>query len=439
MNYTLLLFASLFLSQTVLAQKESTLKKITPNDRSEGSQFGYRSDINNDYCIVASSYIDNEVNGTIIPDAGAAYIFKRQVNGDWILHQKLLADTPKHYDFFGSAVCMNDQFIFVSATGDDNTKDLTISSRKGAVYVYKKSKDGKFALAQKIILSNRNNIDSFGETMFVKDSLLAIGAFGRTVNNTKLSGTVFIYKLSKNGNWELSATVLPPMNNGEMFGSEICLTKNKLVIASAIPERAYVFERRNDSTYAFIKELLPNISNVSRVGSSIAMNDEFIFLGSTGKFYNNGGKPPCDSTGSLDRQKKLLGAGIVYVYSNKSGKYELLQSLTPLKPTADMYFGHDMSLSGNNLIISAIGERIPEVKCEESAFGGAAYLFELQGHKWIQKEKIVSPIRSHWDKFAYSVAICSDYLIIGSRFDAEDSNEQNYKAEAGSAYIMRLR
>lgn len=439
MNYTVLLIISLFSSQTILAQNVSALKKITAKDRSEGSQFGWSSDIHNDYCIVGSPHIDMVLNGTKIPDAGAVYIFKRQVNGEWTQNQKLLSETTKHYDFFGHAVCMNDQFIFVSATGDDNSKDLTFSSRKGAVYVYKKSKEGIFGLTQKIILSNRYNIDSFGETIFVKDSLLAIGASGRTVNKTKLSGTVFIYKLLKNGNWELSATVLPPINKGEMFGSEICLTKNKLVIASGLPERAYIFERRNDSTYAFIKELLPNISNVSPIGSSITMNDEFIFLGSTGKLDHNGGRPTCDSTGLLNRQKKMLGAGTVYVYSNKSGKYELLQSLTPIKPTEDMYFGHDMSLSGNNLIISAIGERIPDVKCEESAFGGAAYLFELKDHKWIQKEKIISPIRTYWDKFAFSVAICSEYLIIGSRFDDEDSYEQNYKAEAGSAYILRLR
>lgn len=427
-----------FLSNFVCAQSGTRLIKITPNDRTENAQFGWTTGITNQYCIVGSPHVDEEINGKSIPDVGAAYIFKKQPDGKWIQHQQLKGDFSKHYNFFGNVVCINDQFAFVSATGDDNTTDLTDGSRKGAVYVYKKSPNGLFLLSQKIILTIRNNSDSFGKSMFVNDSILAIGAIGKTVNNVKLSGTVFIYKLSIKGIWELSATVPPPTHKGELFGSKICLTKNKLLITSDLPERTYVFEKNNDSSYIFLKELLPSVASDSRIGSAIAMNDDYIFVGTTGTFDKNGGNPTCDPISLAERQKQKRGAGAVYVFSNKTSEYVLLQRLVPLDQTADMYFGHAISLSGNKLIISAVGERLSSAECDKSAFFGSAYVFDLHKDRWSEKQKLISPIRSYWDKFAFSVSICSEYMIIGSRFDDEDFKEKNYKIDAGSAYILKL-
>ena len=63
---------------------------------------------------------------------------------------------------------------------------------------------------------------------------------------------------------------------------------------------------------------------------------------------------------------------------------------------------------------------------------------ELPLFTQVTETKIVATDRQASDYFGYSVAISGNYAIVGAYYEDHDANEQNYKSDAGSAYIFEL-
>ena len=67
-----------------------------------------------------------------VPTSGAVYVFKRDVTGDWVETDKLVAADGAAYDFFGRAVAISGDRVAVGASSDDNIR----GSEAGAAYVF---------------------------------------------------------------------------------------------------------------------------------------------------------------------------------------------------------------------------------------------------------------------------------------------------------------
>ncbi|MDM8550652.1 Ig-like domain-containing protein [Desulfobacterales bacterium HSG2] len=92
--------------------------------------------------------------------------------------------------------------------------------------------------------------------------------------------------------------------------------------------------------------------------------------------------------------------------------------------SADSYFGCSVSVSGDYAIIGASGDNHST---------GAAYIFQRTGtDSWTQQQKLTAEDGASSDRFGASVAISSDYAIIGvPHSDGEKGSN------AGSAYIFK--
>ena len=66
------------------------------------------------------------------PSSGAVYMFRRDVTGDWVETDKLIAADGAAYDFFGRAVAISGDRVAVGASSDDNIR----GSEAGAAYVF---------------------------------------------------------------------------------------------------------------------------------------------------------------------------------------------------------------------------------------------------------------------------------------------------------------
>ena len=66
-------------------------------------------------------------------DGGAAYVFLKQSNGQYSMHQKLTAPEGQGHDYhyFGIAVAMEESHVLVGAAGDNKN-----GVNSGAVFVY---------------------------------------------------------------------------------------------------------------------------------------------------------------------------------------------------------------------------------------------------------------------------------------------------------------
>jgi hypothetical protein len=83
-------------------------------------------------------------------------------------------------------------------------------------------------------------------------------------------------------------------------------------------------------------------------------------------------------------------------------------------------FGASVAIEGNIVVVGAYQNDSNGSDC------GAAYVYELSGSQWIQKQKLVPSDGVAGDKFGKSVAIQGDTIVVGSYYD--DSN--------GSAYVF---
>ena len=92
----------------------------------------------------------------------------------------------------------------------------------------------------------------------------------------------------------------------------------------------------------------------------------------------------------------------------------------PSDANASDSFGVAVAIDGNTAVVGAYQNDSNGSDC------GAAYVYELSGSQWIEKQKLVGSDGSAGDKFGRSVAVEGDTIVVGSYYDDNK----------GSAYVF---
>ena len=113
----------------------------------------------NDYDIFDANFI----NG-----AGAAYIFEKQ-NNSWVRIQKIVADDRSNQSiFFGSAVAIDNNLLVVGAVNEPkDVNGINTITNAGAIYLYERQLNGTWIPLQKKITRDRRSNDNIGNTYSV--------------------------------------------------------------------------------------------------------------------------------------------------------------------------------------------------------------------------------------------------------------------------------
>ncbi|GAB4435075.1 MAG: hypothetical protein OHK0011_18260 [Turneriella sp.] len=133
-------------------------------------------------------------------DAGAAYVFKRDSNGDWIQDAYLKASNAGAGDVFGNSVAVSGATIVVGAYGEDSnqtTIDNTDGSAStdnsasgaGAAYVFKRDASGNWIQDAYLKASNANASDYFGYSVAVSGSTIVVGTIWEDSSQNTITNT----------------------------------------------------------------------------------------------------------------------------------------------------------------------------------------------------------------------------------------------------------
>lgn len=423
-----------FLVKVSQSQTKTELIKIVADDRAKRDQFGWSTAIFGNYFVTGTpckKAKDIKAN-TLLNDGGAAYVFKKDSSGNWTQSQLLFADNPKMLDFFGTSVSMYDNYLAIGADGDNNgTMDNNKTDiRQGAVYMYKLDDSGNYHNTQKIILDYRGVWDKFGWSVCLNKRKLAIGAPVKSFPDPELEGAVYIYELNTSGVWVNKDTVKCPEKNILYFGCEIQISDSLMIIGTLNAEKVFIYKLTKNDKWKLIKKLNSSDNSDINFGSSVALHGNVICVGAQG----NNEQPNQTST---NRRKNLLGAGSVSIYQIDSiNNITFKQRITAKDIKAEMHFGQSMSMTDSLLVIGAFGDPLDIENLSNNMYAGAVYIFKknTEGY-FVETKKIVSPIRSVWDKFGFSVSADKKTVIIGSRFEKEDVQEKNTILDAGAVYI----
>lgn len=414
--------------------------KLCSDNRTQGECFGWACFLNKNYCLVGTPERNMKIKGKFFQEAGIVYLFGKNALLNWELKQKLYSTNRKAFDFYGGSVSMNDSFIVVGAEGIDDSITNNSMVRNGAVFVYKKNKTSWY-LHQTIKLYQSNYIDNFGEKVMIYNNRLYINALTRKnkVDGGISTGGIFIYELNNIGLWELKKQILPPEKKLIMFGSKFAIEDNLLLVNCESSRNVFLFQL--DKELSLPHKLIYTFNNPKKeddgFGNELAFSKGQIIIASYGSFEHNDKLPDDDSSVLKQRQKLLKGAGCIYIYEPKKEKYELKQKITAKDNKADLHFGNCIAIKDTLMLVGAFGDKLDSI-CPNNRYAGAAYLFTFKNKQWKQHSKITSPKRAIWDKFGFSVSIDGDNIIIGSRFDKEDTNELNPIDSAGSAYLYKI-
>lgn len=295
--------------------------------------------------------------------------------------------------YFGSSVSISGNTALIGDISDDGN-----SSGSGAAYVFIRNSAGKWIQQDKIFAADGagwdgfGNSDRFGNSVALDGDTAVVGASG--ANNYE--GAVYVFSRNESGVWVQQAKLL--IAEESHFGSSVSVSGDTIVIGTYYSGSAYVFARNTLGDWNLQAKLSAEDGEDS-FGWSVSVYDDTVAVGAFQDYVGN-----------------LGGIGSVYVFvRNETDTWR--QQAILLAEDADA-FGYSVSLSEETAVIGA-----PDV--DEI---GAVYIFTRSGDSWTQHSKLQSQSVATSQEFGYSVAVSGDVAVIGE--------SDTYGFGFGSAYVF---
>lgn len=266
--------------------------------------------------------------------------------------------------------------------------------------------------------------DKYGSAVSISGNVAIVGApyeDGDDGDPKRNAGAAYIYKLD-NGAWlERQKITAHDAHEDLNFGISVSVNKEVAIIGAIgrYSEAAYIFRLVNGQWVEMDK--FPAIYNDDRFGSSVSICGDVAIVGAP---YEDGGD-----------WNLLEKAGAVYIFHWQQESWEMAQ-LTASDAQALDEFGISVSISGN---VAIVGARNSIVELGDSVPKGAAYIFQLDGGKWVEKQKLIGSDANGLGEFGKSVSISGDVAIVGAPNElTENEPDAEPSSHRGTAYIFNL-
>lgn len=148
--------------------------------------FGGSVAVSGDTAVIGASSEDGDANG--LPNAGAAYVFVRDGSGNWSEEAVLRASDAAAGDQFGYSVSISGDTVAAGAAERDGTT--------GAAYIFGRDLLGDWDELTSVTASNAEAGDDFGISVSISDDTVAVGADGESgpANGITWSGAVYVFQ-----------------------------------------------------------------------------------------------------------------------------------------------------------------------------------------------------------------------------------------------------
>jgi FG-GAP repeat len=379
--------------------------------------FGFSVAISGDTVVVGATGEDSDATGidgnqadNSALDSGAAFVFVR-AGSAWSQQAYLKASNTEAGDRFGFSVAISGDTVVVgahyeesNATGVNGNQADNSAFWAGAAYVFHRS-GGVWSQQAYLKASNTEAQEWFGASVAVSGDTVVVGAHFEDSNATGV--------------------------NGEQANN-----------SAALSGAAYVFVRSGGvwSQQAYLKA--SNTAANDWFGYSVAVSGDTVVVGAYGESSS--------ATGMNGNQadNSATWAGAAYVFVRSGGVWSQQAYLKASNTGLADYFGIEVALSGDTLVVGARGEDsnatgVNGNQANNSAgASGAAYVFVRSGGVWSQQAYLKASNTQEYGRFGTSVAISGDTVVVGAH--QEDSNAtgvngnqvDNSAKDSGAAYVF---
>lgn len=255
--------------------------KLTSSDGIAGDGFGIFVSLSGDYALIGANV------ATVAGKAsGAAYVFKKE-NNEWTEQVKLIPDVPEDDDLFGEILALDGDYAVISAYNDDD-----IGENAGAAYVFKKEGEQQWLKEAKIYAADGAAFDVFGVAVDIFGDHILIGAYGDD-DNGFFSGSAYVFFKTENG-WEQEVKLLASDGaTFDKFGRSVAISDEYAVVAGVLDDddgeesgAVYVFKRTGNTWIEEIKITPDDGFTGDHFGRSVSIAGDYITVGAVKKDEN---------------------------------------------------------------------------------------------------------------------------------------------------------
>ncbi len=421
---------SLIITTILNATSWTEKNKIIASNRGENNQFGNSVDAYGDYVIVGAPNEDS--------NAGAAYIYKKDLSGNWTQIARLTASDRAADDYFGYSVSIYNNFALVGAYNEEEA-DLSGNGTvidAGSVYFFKNDGSDNWTQVQKKVASHYRTADAhYGCSVSIKGEYAVVGANGYMYSK----GLAYVLKKGTYDYWnEIQVLYSTDGSAYDNFGTSVDIEETtNIVVVGAINEdedangqnpkssagSAYVFNNDGSDNYFQAQKIVADASrrqDHAEFGVSVSISGNYIVVG------------------ARTESRLYPSEGEAYIFKKivNKGNWSQIKILNDADPEDYAFFGKSVSIDSNRVIIGACGNGTDASKDYKSS-AGTAYIFKNDGSdNWTLENKLLASDRNDCDYFGFCVAINGEVAVVGAVYEDDDTYGNNYKIDAGSAYIF---
>jgi len=311
--------------------------------------------------------------------SGSAYIFKRN-GSNWIQTQKLIASDGQAGDQFGNSVFRFNTTIFVGAI----SASIAGFQFAGKVYIFQYNGFNWIQTQILIDPSPQSTNDNFGFEILLHNGYLLISAPGFA------NGIIHLY--TYNGtSWNYYQPITTNITKAYFGYSFSCL--NNLLIVGAISSynnsgSVHIFEF-NGTTW-IESDLIMSPQSNSNFGSAIQITNKYLFIGAVGAFNNE---------------------GAIYIYKIVNNKWQQVNIFLPIGITpSDTLFGSHITVSNKLAIVGYSNDNANGT----AFYSGSIYLYYFNDVDWVHFESLTFTNNQAFNSFGSSVCIYQNYIFVGA-------------------------
>ena len=160
--------------------------KLKASDGDNPDRFGIAVALESDLLLVGA-HTDNQQGFS----SGSAYVFERDLDGQWVETAKLLAPGGGPNDLFGTAVAVSGETLLVGAS-----ENLT----PGSAYVFERDPEGGWMPTAKLTQSDGDDNDDFGAGLAIDGDTIVVGAWLDDDLGSN-SGSLYVFEADGGGGW----------------------------------------------------------------------------------------------------------------------------------------------------------------------------------------------------------------------------------------------
>lgn len=433
---------------TAFTQNWNQDQKIVPSDRAANDAYSFSSDIDGSRAIVGAMFEDeNAIGNSTLSESGSAYIYEKNVSGQWIETQKIVASDRNNGDNFGYSVAISGDYIAVGAwKEDENSIGGSTKMDAGSVYIFERDASGVWNEVQKIVASDRAIQDLFGHTLSIDGNYLLVGALFEDedengMNTMTDSGSAYLFERDASGQWnEVQKIVSSDRASNDQFSYALSISGDYLTIGSPTEDEDELGMNTinsSGSAYIFERDGLGNWIEVQKiVASDRSDSDNFAYsIGISGDYIAVGSRRDDEDPSGM---ATLSNSGSAYIFERDgTGSWNEVQKIVASDREANDEFGSSISIDMNTIVVGAFSEDEDQFNSSTLNFAGSSYIYlrDVAGN-WNEEQKIVPADREAGDYFGWKVNVSGNTILVSALYEEEDETGFNTISQAGSAYLF---